>query len=207
MKIPNFTIVTFVTENTPYVDVYYKYLFPSVQKFNLPIITKFVPNRNSWLKNVAYKPEIILELLEEGIDNIVFLDADAEIISYPELFDTIPKEYDIAVHFLNWFLFYGHSPGKKELLSGSLYLRNNDKVKALVKDWLLNVQRNLNVWEQQILEEVLQKLHKDINIYELPISYCWIKTLPNGNLPRIKCDNPFIIHHQTSRKLKKIIGR
>lgn len=198
-------ILTFATKDTPYEEVFFKYLQPSLDKFSLPYIYRLVENRKSWFKNVAYKPEVILEELNRNSFDLVFIDVDAEVVEEPVLFEQIPKEYDIAVHFLNRFQWYGHSPGVKELLSGTMFLRNNDKVKRLVKDWL-TVSQRYQIVEQQCLEAVL-KYHPDIKVLELPIEYIWIKTLPDGSLPKVKCDKPIVVHNQISRKIKKLIGR
>lgn len=207
MNNPNFTVIAFYTSSTPYEDVFYQYLQPSLIKFSIPYIIKTIENKGSWLKNVAEKPRILLESLEENpnIENFVHLDVDAEILEYPSLFDTIGNNCDFGCHYLNWWQWYGHSPGVKELLSGTLFLKNNDKIKVLLKDWS-NYSLKYDRWEQAVLEKVI-KLHTDLKIYELPLSYIYIKTLPGGQKPRINVENPVIVHNQISRKMKKIIRR
>jgi len=203
MKIDNWIIVSFVTHNTPYEKVLAQYLLPSLDKLKLPHHIEVIENQGSWLKNVAQKPKVILNALEKYPHlNIVCLDADSEILSYPELFNQIPDEYDIALHKLNWRTFYGHDVDRQEILSGSLWLRNNDKIKDLVTQWYLEATKSFE-WEQKVLEKLLLK-NIDIKVFELPLSYCFITTLPDGSKPKVEC-NPVIQHNQVSRYLKRQI--
>ena len=95
-----FTIYSFYTEESPYQEITNKYLIASINKLEkrIPLEIIRAQNFHHWGKNVAQKPFIILQLLDEGKDNIVFVDADATIEQYPQLFHDIPEEYDIACH-------------------------------------------------------------------------------------------------------------
>jgi hypothetical protein len=199
----NFIVGCFVTKFTNYEEVWETYLKPSLEKLEIPYELYYTKNTGNWLQNVAEKPKIILEMLNKGLDRIVFLDADAEIKFYPELFDNIPDEYDIAVHYLDRNKWYGQIGEPFELLSGTLYLRNNDRVKSLVQEWYEKAIKK-NQWEQRELGELLKE-RKDVKIYELPIEYCYIATLPNGHKPIVHVENPIIVHYQVSRKLKRLL--
>lgn len=194
-------IGTFFTENTPYEQVYLKYLRESLKKYNIPCLIDIIPNEGGWLKNVANKPAIIKrQLISMDKDEcLVFLDADCTIEQYPILFDEIPKEYDIAFHTLSWSQWYGHSKDFKELLSGTMFFRNNEIVKRLCDAWYNESKKGL-VWEQKALENIINIF--DIKIYSLPLEYCYIKNRPGGLPPLVKLD-PVILHHQVSREYKK----
>ena len=197
-----FTVYSFYTEDTPYQDVVQKYLLSSVKKFNNVFETKILiaKNYHHWGKNVAQKPFIISQLLEKGEDNIVFVDADATIEQYPQLFHDIPDEYDIAFYTLDWNTWYRNKSDVKEVLSGTMFIRNRDNVRKLCAEWYSKASDG-NCWEQQILANILPKYN--LNIYSLPISYCYINTLPNGGKPHIQCNDVVIRHHQVSRILKR----
>lgn len=215
MKIPrekngkmgnNFAVVGFYTQHTPYEQVMNDYLFPSIKKHNLMWIIFGKPSLNNWTKNTGMKPSILLECFKNNqhFDSFVMLDADATIEQYPQLFHDIPAEYDIGVHYLDRDAWYGRENSKKELLSGTIFIRRNDRTKALLLEWEAAVQSNEFVWEQKVLEFLLEK-HPEIKVFHLPIEYCYIASLPSGEAPRVQC-NAVIKHHQVSRTLKKFIN-
>lgn len=184
--------VAFYT-NGYYQEVINKYLIPSLKLFNLPYTIYQRNNTHNWVLNGKYKTEIIYDALLKSNSDIVYLDADAEIKHYPHLFYEIPKEYDIAVHYLDWWLFW-HNTGnksKKELLGGTIFFRNNNKVKALVKKW--NEDKSVK-WKQKLLQELLDK-NSQIKVYQLPFDYCKI-------LKQKSIETGTIVHHQASRKLR-----
>ena len=201
----SFLIASYSTKDTPYEKVMEDYLLDSIDKLKEKIsyTISSVPDLGNWHKNTEFKPKFLLNMLNENkmYDAVVFLDADARVKKYPKLFEEIPKEYDIAAHFLDWKTWYGHSNGIMELLSGTLFLRNSNKVKKLVEHWYKKASTG-NQWEQKALAFVL-KFHPEIKVYNLPIEYCYINTLPNGDKPRVKVDSPVIVHYQVSRELKR----
>jgi hypothetical protein len=202
MKFDNWIIVAFATEKSPYEQSMKELLIPSLEKLNIPYHIEVIESQGSWLKNVAQKPRIILNALEKyPVKNIVSVDVDAEILSYPSLFNNIPKEYDFACHILSWKEWYKHEIDNKEVLSGTVFMRNCDKMKELATKWY-ELATNSFEWEQKCLDKALKELN--IPIYHLPIEYCYIKTLPDGKEPYIKI-NPVILHHQHSRKYKRFI--
>ena len=195
-----FTICSFYTEDTPYQDVIEKYLLASATKYNIDVRVLIAPNYHHWGKNVAQKPLMILKLLDEGIDNIVFVDADATLEQYPQLFSDIPEAYDIAFHTLDWNTWYRNKSNIKELLTGTMFFRNRPIVKQLCYEWYEKAQDGSR-WEQQILQDIITKY--PLKIYNLPLEYIYINTLPRGQEPYVKIDKPVILHHQVSRILKR----
>ena len=207
-------VIAFYTANSPYKEVLEKYLMPSIMKFELPYEIVELPNFHNWHKNVAQKPLFIKDMLEKDTKNVVVLDADATIERYPRLFDELEDKlitwekgpgyvkYDIAVHYLDWATWYNR-PGitTKELLTGTMWLRNCDRVKDICQKWYDNAV-SVGDWEQAALARVLKK--EKANIYELPLEYIYIDTLPDGKQPHVKIEDPVIRHHQVSRKLKKV---
>lgn len=197
-------VSAFYTIGTPYKDILYSQLIPSLDKLNIKYNIEEVENKGSWLKNVAQKPLTILHILEKYPDfNVISLDADCQVLSYPTLFDEIPEEYDTALHTLDWNSWYGHNNNVKETLSGTMWFNNTKKVKDFVQEWYDNAIKDYK-WEQKCLQELLLK-RKDIKIFELPLEYCYISSLPDGSPPKIKCHNPVICHFQASRQLRRKI--
>ena len=193
----NFKIASFYTRDTAYENIIQNLLVTSCREQQIEPIIVGIENQHRWIKNVAEKPRVIGELLEK-YDRLVFLDADATLQSYPGLFNTIPDEYDIAFHRLNWNTFYGHTkqPPIMELLSGTMFFRNRPEVKALCKAWYEDAKKT-HIWEQKVLERVIKSFN--VKVYDLPIEYCSIK---NPRSPLV-VENPVIVHHQKSREYKK----
>lgn len=210
----NFTIGSFCTEMTNYQTIVKEYLIKSIAKvekdteYKLPIpyIIKTIENTGNWKDNVAKKPRVILDILYEIKTPLVFLDADCKIEQYPILFDQIDSSYDIAFHMLDWSTWYGYKDSTvKELLSGTLWLNNNDKIKELCKEWYSESLKQ-SIWEQRVLSSLINKYN--VKVFELPLEYCYIDSLPNGNVPLVKCDNAVVIRHfNLSRVMKKLLKR
>jgi hypothetical protein len=184
-----FRIVAFYTENTPYEDEVV-HLEESLKRHGLKYIIYKRSTRGSWVANCAQKPEIILNALTCSSSDVVYLDADAVVDSYPTIFDTI--DCDIGVHFLRG----------KELLSGTLYFKNCPKIMKLVYDWQEAQKKSPDVWDQKILQQVLDD-HPEIRISHLPESYIKIK----GYKRTKDTATPVIRHNQASRRFKGIINQ
>jgi hypothetical protein len=202
IKLDNFIVSAFVTSGSPYEVLLASQLLPSLDKIGLKYHIEVMENRGSWLKNVAQKPLALLHTMEKYPSfNVVSLDADCEVFSFPKLFTEIPEEYDMALHILDWDSWYQYTSHVKEVLSGTVWVRNNEKTRQFVKEWYL-LADTADMWEQKCLQRLIDT-KKDIKIFELPLEYCYIKTLPDGKEPHIKIDNPVILHHQASRKFRK----
>lgn len=203
-EICKFIIVSFYTLNTQYTDICHKYLMASLSNLNLHSDVRGVPNLGSWNRNTSYKPDFLVHMLDQHPnEDIVFVDADAEILEYPKLFEEIPEEYNFAFHMLDKSTWYNRvypEDNRFELLTGTLFIRNNDLSKEVVKQWAGECASSRE-WEQRILQRIIKD--RGIKCYSLPLSYCYIKSLPNGSLPNVKVDKVFIAHNQVSRLFKQ----
>ena len=194
-------VSVFYTQDTVYQKMFEDKLLPTMLKYDIDFRMIRTKSKGSWLKNVAEKPKTILDTLNETDRDVVSVDVDATFEKEPILFDNIPEGYDIAFHTLDWNRWYGYSqtPPTMELLTGTMWFKNNDKVKALCKEWYEKAKTS-GEWEQVVLSKVIKK--HDVKIYPLPIEYCFINSRPRGLEPLVKCD-PVIIHYQASRETKK----
>ncbi|KKL61706.1 hypothetical protein LCGC14_2192630 [marine sediment metagenome] len=194
----NIIYISFYTEGY-YENVMNSHLLPSLLLFNLPYYILPMENKHNWHENTKQKISFILKALKENYPiPLVWIDADGKIEDYPKLFYEIPKEYDIGVHTLDWKEQYGKEGS--ELLSGTVFLRNNEKTEQLVELWAKYADESSG-WEQRALEKAIKDLK--IKVYELPRTYCYITTIPSGKPPKVIIDNPIISHWQVSRKVKK----
>ena len=195
----NWIIISFFTSN--YKEIAEKYLLNSLKIQGLPNYVKEVPNFNSWKQATDYKPVLMAKCLNKFWQNLIWIDCDATIDNYPELFDTLSNnpEIDIAYHNLSWETHYGRptDKGRFQFASGTLYFKNNDKIKQLVINWINNTK--IYYPEQKALHKAIIS-NKNLNTFELPRTYLYIATKPNGQPPAQILENPIITHYQASRK-------
>jgi hypothetical protein len=198
-----FIICVFATENTPYIQIAQENIIPSLQEHKIDYDFCIVPNLRSWQKNTSYKATFALSMLDKHINkDIVLLDADSRVFNYPTLFNEIPQEYNIAAHILDHYQWYQRGMKRQEFLTGTLFLRNNNRAREIVNAWIKGCTNSFS-WEQIILEEILRTEQEPI--FQLPLSYCYLNTLPNGNAPYIVLDKLYIVHYQASRINKRLI--
>lgn len=190
-------MVSFYTRNTPY-ELEIKTLINSLRKFNLPYDTMGIENQGSFEANTKQKPIILKTMLDRYPNkSIVFVDADAVVEKIPELFYEIKE--DIAMHWIDWnkknFLRKG-----MQLCTGTIYLRNNVKVRELLDLWIQkNKTTTGGLTDQEGLEEVLEE-HKDIvSIYSLPEEYAHIPEYMQDTKDSV------IRHRQVSRQYRNSI--
>lgn len=193
-----FIIVSYYTENTPYKAQAMR-LAASLEKFNLPWHIEAVPNLGSWQKNTHYKATFIKQMKEKFADSaIVFMDADAEVKRYPDLFGKL--KCDLGICYRDYALFPCRSRKHgKEMLSGTMFIANNKKTWQFIDYWI-SINDITTRWEQLNLEAALGEWRDRLKIVEMPPEYCqifdWMR----------KVENPVIIQHQASRKYKRLIN-
>ena len=180
-----FTVVSYYTLNTVY-EVEILRLIKSLAAFDLDFYIEGIPQLGDWKQCTDYKARFIHRALGKIETPIVFIDADGEVVDYPILFENL--KCDVAA-------FISHIDA---LLSGTLYLANNDRVKSLVDSWIeANDRNDTMLFEQRILRGVLRK-RKDIKFKRLPIGYCQIHNY------KFRDNRPTVIHWQASRRTKKM---
>ena len=201
-KTNSFIVCVFATADTPYVEIANRQIIASLRSHGISHDFEEVPNLGTWQKNTSYKATFALDMLNKHDKNIVLLDADCQVLRYPDLFDNIPEQYNIAAHILDWSTWYQRGDTIKEFLTGTLFLRNTERTKEIVKMWQWECSKS-NIWEQKCLANVLMRNQEPV--YNLPIGYCWINTMPFGEQPYVKCDDKVIVHYQASRDLKRTL--
>jgi len=200
-------IISYYTVGTVYEKIAEDYLLDSLSRIPLPHIIKPEKNRGNWRKNAVLKPSVIKHFLDNSERDLIWVDADATIEQKPVLLYHIPEEYDMALHWLDWELHYGRKgdAGKSELISGTIFIRNNKKMKDFLTLWCEETDKrafSFSTLEQGVLEQLIKK--SDLKIMDLPRGYCYINSLPNGHPPAVEIKHPIIVHHQVSREYKKL---
>jgi len=162
----------------------------SFDKFGLKSTIRCVPDQGLWKANCAYRAIYIQQLMKEYNDDVVWIDIDAEMISTPIEILNIPESVELA-----WY-----DRGGREILLGTSYWKNCDKVKDLLNKWY----KSINLKHPEISQRTfaktffLWKKSINYNIKILPEEYCHIFDFP-------KRGEPVIIHNQWSRKYKKVV--
>lgn len=192
-------ITSYFTEGF-YEKVAEEHLIRSCRRLGLPHYIVKVKSKGDWIQNTNIKAVFVRDMMRKFPDrDIVFLDVDAEVKEYPSLFDQI-EGYDMACHYLDFGRWYNvrEKMGVKELLSGTLLFKHTPKAEEVISAWISGLGR---IWEQKVLQSVVESLKP--RVYELPLEYCYISSLPNGQEPYIKVERPVIVHHQKSREIRR----
>ncbi len=168
----------------------------SLKRFGLLSILHKEPHLGSWEANCQHKADHLLRIIEcNPGDDVVWIDADARMQRYPELFDDF--KYHIGVHHLKGI----------ELLSGTIYLKNSDKVKHILREWIDVNKEFPNEWDQKNLMAALLRSRECWGpgvLYNLPPEYCCIFDTMREDDPGI---DPVIEHFQASRRLKQVVNQ
>ena len=192
--------ISYYTKDTIYQDAVNKYLIPSLLKLELKHYIYEIETLGDWKSNAIQKPVILKQALERFSDNdIIWQDADSEILQNPSLLYNIPEEYDIALHYLNWEAHYNKEG--MEMLDGTVFWRNTIKVKAFI-DELIEKSTMKKVDHQKTMSRMLET-KEGIKVFPLPRTYSYLPTQPNGEKSFIEIKNPVIVHHQLSRQGRK----
>lgn len=199
-KIKRPVIVSFYTRGTGY-QIEKDRLDISARRFGMQVDFYKQSNMGSWRANIHDRIRILRHFLDKYRDrDILYVDCDAEIVQYPELFDNFDKG-DIGIHkidreryFKNWDKMWKE---KYEYLGGTMYFKNNDRIRGLLDLWE-KLDKPMNVHLSQLtLIYALRILEKknELSIYEIPATYCQIFDIMADS------GDPVIEHFQASRRV------
>lgn len=182
-------VISFYTAGTPY-EQEIETLIESCQRFNLETHIEGLDPVGSWVENCAMKGPFVLDCLQRFARPVLWLDADAEVVRYPALFDN--ADFDVAA--------YRNREG--ELLSGTAYFAASDEAIALAARWAERCQQDPHTWDQKHLRAAVNA-DSDATFKRLPQAYCKIFDRPwrHGEMR-----GDVIVHHQASRRFKAKIN-
>jgi hypothetical protein len=194
--------VSYATKNTPYEDLLRNTLWPSLLRNGLSCDFELPQSRGNWILNTQIKAEICYRMLIKHQCPIVMLDADAKVVRYPSKFEELTKDYDVAFHNLDTWLFWKGQEGreKREALTGTLFLNYTPATLELVSKWVGLNENNPKMNDMQSFQAAIKE--RSVRIYQLPIEYTTILKF-NNELPK-SITEPVIIHSQASRKYKNL---
>lgn len=174
-----------------------KNLIESLDRWNLDRSITAIDSFGSWRENSNYCARLVLNALNDNPDrDILRVDADAVFERYPSIFEKGDTTCDIAAHV------HDFKYRKNELLGGTIFFRNTPQVRTLVDIWAY-WSTNLRKTERNpdLLQELVASHSKKIKFKNLPDEYCTIF----DKMSYVK--EPVIVHHQASRRFKRMINR
>ena len=201
----NFVVCSFYTSGEYYESVFLDKLFPSLKKYDLPYYVEEIESLGAWQLNTGLKPLYIEKMLiRYPQKDVVWVDVDGEFVKYPELFENIPGEYDLAVGYVDMDKWYNTSKynGREQLNSATCMFRAKKKAIDVVHDWRARILVGATkTWEQEHLQVAIDR-YNGISVFRLPLEYRYITELPSGEPPHIKVD-PVILQHQAGRRVNR----
>jgi len=195
----DYIIVSYYTKGTGY-EYEAQNLVASLEEFGINYCVEGRQSFGSWCVNAQHKAVFLQEMLQRFNEkSVVWIDADAVVMQYPEEFDSV--DADIGVCYRDYSLFPCRSRSNgKELLSGTIYFSNNGRTEKLIDDWVRINSQSPALWDQRSLESAIN-INRGLRIKELPPQYCqiydWMK----------KAGTPVIEQRQRSRRYKRQIDR
>ena len=182
-------IVGFYTRNTPY-ELESKEMIASMEKYNLLYHLYPIDNQGQWELNCANKPSILRKALDDfPNDDLMYLDVDARVMRQPPF-----NEIDRGVPGICQWNPRWHP---NEVLSGTIYLPNNDISRKLLDIWIAEQKAHPTDWDQRTLERIYDKVPHSL------LHHDWINIDKNKKLTFIETPNVIINHTQASRRHKK----
>ncbi len=186
-------VCAYYTKDTVY-EEHAKKFTASLQQFNISHDVVAVDNKGDWFTNTQYKPTFLKQMLEKHHPNsIIYVDVDAIFCRYPKYFNQLDENLavNIAVHKLD------HSKYKRckrppELLSGTIFLKNNATTKQIVEEWIQECVKNHFLWDQRALKIVLERYKYHLLPEEYVVIFDYMSSVKN----------PVIKHFQASRQTR-----
>lgn len=172
-------------------------LIDSCKRWGLDYEVKAVKAFSSWHDGVSCKPKFILQALStfHDYDALLWVDADAQIVRSLPFGDY--RGVDFAASEFQWSPMH-----KREILTGTMLLAVNERVKMFVQQWAKDVKdfKHSDTPEQDALVPLLKSWRSSVSFRSLDIEWTWIddqrvKELYPGRIPAI-------IHKQASRQVR-----
>jgi hypothetical protein len=189
-----FLVIAYYTPGNQY-EALSENLKGSCNNLQIPLFLKPIQDLGSWERNTHYKANFIYECLNSYTQNLVYVDVDAVFRKYPDIFNSLDCDIAYRTENFKW--------RRNEALSGTIFLNNNEKVKALIKNWIsINnaipaIRKVPSTWEQANMQKAVQA-NPAIKYYNLPPEYTYIFDHTRRMYPEVE---PVIEHFQASRKI------
>ena len=173
----------------------------SAHKYSVEIDMHPMPPFGSWAQGVMYKPQFIanklLEIKNLGYDGILWTDADSFFVRKVPWLELEGAQ-------LGYTRFQWSPAHKNEILTGTMYFANDDKVRALVDEWMKATPHyeHSDTPEQDAFLMLMDRWKGHVLVKDLSSEWATIndpaalKLYPKGSIP-------IVVHNQHSRTFRK----
>jgi hypothetical protein len=183
----DFIIASMFTTGTQY-EIEVQKLKQGLDKFKVKYEIMGIKTQGSWEKNTQMKPQVIKTVMEKYKLPVVWMDADAELLKYPEFFHTITG--DVSYHKIKEW---------NEMLTGTLYFADVPECMEFLDKWITLNNENF-LPDAKNFQTIMEK---DTKLKYVPLPADYIKIFDN---PLIESKDPVIVHNQASRRLKNNVS-
>lgn len=120
----------------------------------------------TWKDAVLHKPTFMKKkLLAHPDRDVIWVDADALVLSYPEFLMVEEPDFDISYYADQW---------GKDVFGGTVFYRNAPVVHAFVDEWAEECKKEPALLDERSLDRAIKRC-KDIVFKVLPPEYCWVE--------------------------------
>ncbi len=161
MSLP-YVVCAFHTDDDIYTEEARK-LRESLERFKLPFHIKTIQKEGrSWNDICRWKPWFIAEMMVlHPNKDVLYLDADAIVLSHPALFDDF--DGDLGV--------YLRPPG--DLFASTIYIKNSERGRFLLATWMGHVVENPKACDQPMLQKTVSECWTGGGIVGIPGTYAY----------------------------------
>ena len=165
----------------------------SLNKFELRYEINCLPSEGDWYQNACQKTTYIREMMDRHPEeDIIWLDADMVVLSYPHLFESVKA--DVACPLWE----------KSRVMACAIYFKNTPKVRNFVDCLIETTYENAyHVQCDQYAFSLTLRKHQEISFEAWPESYSFIERC-GRDIPYV--DGPPVILAETiSRTINRVI--
>ena len=148
-------------------------LIESLEKFKIPYDIEAVKNKGAWKENAFYKIPFIIKKLKQYNHPLVWLDADAKVVQYPEEFNNLGDTLMAGIHSpINKPIPGVHIHTLNEYVSNTIYLTPTKEVHTYLKEVHKFVKQAPNIYNAKMVGEqfYMQKV-LDANNWMVRLKY------------------------------------
>lgn len=140
----------------------------SAARLGIDVKTTVVPSQGDWVKNTSFKSAYLQSEREAVRGPMLYVDVDAVFHRSPLAY-LAELDCDVAAYY---------DLGDGHLVSATLFLQDTPAVKQLLAEWHRQCQARPDVWDQQVLQDILDadqaQTTPQYRIHRLPVGFCWI---------------------------------
>lgn len=152
-------------------------LTKTCQDLSIDLYLEHKESLGSYRNNCLSKPQFIKEKLEQFKQPIVWTDVDTVFRKYPDAFDQVPENVDVA--------FSSSMPNIRGMKASPLYFRYSQNAFLFLDEWITKSDEILNSmdtnFDHEVLFGVVASLQSTVHYGVFPPTYCVWPQHTDGN--------------------------